>query len=108
MRQETTEDTYYIVKNDNFDALKKFGFIKDKRAAYPTQLIRKINDTTKLKVCDDMPRSYNMWSHTDWKNVGIMYLEEDFDDRRYGTRNIEKITPYMQDLIESEIVELAK
>lgn len=93
----------YIIKDDNFEPLKEFGFVKDNKAIFPTKLIKIINaeQDISIKVCDEKERSYNVWSGKDWKEVGVLYLW----NRNYGTRNSEKISPYIQDLINLGLVE---
>lgn len=112
------------VKNDNFEILKTFGFSQSKVANFPQKLF-KIVDIDKryiIEVCNDSERSYNMWSGKDWKDVGILKLWEcrklelDYKwrdgiispyyelDRTYN----ELLINYIQDLINSEVVEIVE
>lgn len=93
----------YIVKDDNFEPLKNFGFTKDNRAIFPTRLIKIIDAEQDicLKVCDEKEKSYNVWTRKDWKDVGILYLW----NGNHGTCSSEIINPYIQDLIKLGLVE---
>lgn len=96
----------YVVRADNFDALRTYRFVDDKVALFPTKLIRQIDDTRSLKVCNDPERSYNVWTGKDWKEVGILYVWSKNGDRCYGTNRADEVKPYIQDLIDDGIVDL--
>lgn len=108
------------IKDDNFAILKKHGFIQSKVASFPQKMVKVVDVNKKyvVEVCNDLPRSRNMWTGEDWKYVGILRLWEcKVLDMNYKwrdgeispyyevkeTRN-ELLNDYIRDLIDSGIV----
>lgn len=112
----------YIIKDDNFEALKDFGFVQSKVSCFPIELIKvaDLENRYILEVCNEAERSYNMWSGKDWMEVGILklwkcksidskYEWSDGDISPYYERdrtNNELIENYIQDLIDAGLIEI--
>lgn len=112
----------YTIKDDNFEALKEFGFMQSKVSCFPIKLMKVVDLENKyiLEVCNEAERSYNMWSGKDWKEVGVLHLwkckrlDIDYEwrndelspyyecDRTYN----ELIESYIQDLIGSGLIQI--
>lgn len=112
----------YIIKDDNFEALKEFGFVQSKVSCFPIQLIKVVDLENRyiLEVCNEAERSYNMWSGKDWMEVGILRLwkcksvdvkyewldGEISPNYERDITNNEFIENYIQDLIDAVLIEI--
>lgn len=87
-----------IIIDDNFEELKKYGFIQSKVSIYPQTLVKVVDIEKKyiVEVCNEPLRGYNVWSGEDWKDVGVLKLWEcNRLDMEYKYRDGE-VSPYYE------------
>lgn len=117
---------YKLKEHVTDEMLIECGFEKSHVAVFPTALVKIVDDKHVIEVCMEEP-SYNMWTGEDWKDTKILKLwkchvvkqstskiilepnvKKHWYYEKYKFEFDNKITPYIQDLIELGYVEVVE
>ena len=90
------------IKEDKMQELEKFGYQQSSKIIYPRCLEKCVGDMLYIRIYNDKP-CINIWDGEDKNQTREIWLEN--DKNGFDTSMDEKVEPYIQDLIKSDMVE---
>lgn len=92
----------FKVKEDKMQELEKFGYQQSSKVIYPRCLEKCVGDMLYIRIYNDKP-CINIWDGEDRNSTREIWIED--VKIGCGTSMDETVEPYIQDLIESDMVE---